>query len=51
MIFKRLTDTPMADRGLWWRLKMLSAIALCFTMAAALLLIGWARRGWTGAPP
>ncbi len=26
MIFKRLTDVPMDQRGLWWRVKMLPAV-------------------------
>jgi hypothetical protein len=39
-IFKRLTDTPMDERGLWWRVKMLAAIALCLTMAGFYRLVG-----------
>jgi hypothetical protein len=40
VIFKRLTDTPMAERGLLWRVKMLAAIALCLAMTWFYWLVG-----------
>jgi hypothetical protein len=49
--FKRLTDTPMEQRGLWWRIKVFSAIALCWVMAAYHWLFALADRIATGCPP
>jgi uncharacterized membrane protein SpoIIM required for sporulation len=40
VIFKRLTDTPMAERGLWWRAKMIAAMIYCLVIIVFYWLVG-----------